>query len=433
MNRMAGVTFAGILVAMFAACGSPGATPSDADAIDVFGPYRGNEADRFAASLRGFEQATGIEVNYTGSADFVSDLRQRVESGLDAPDIAIVPQPGFVSELVERDLAVALGDATLAAIDEHYGARAETLTQPGPGYTAPYRISPKSLVWYRPDVFEEFGWEVPATFDELEVLADRIGELQPDSSGTRVAPWCFTMAAGTATGWAATDWVEDVVLRIDGPAVYDRWTAGELRWDDPEIRAALARVDDLVVETGRSAGGLRSILQVDVAEGGEPMFDDAPGCAMYKQAAFAESWFPDGVEIGADVDFFVLPGRDAGSAAPMLVGADSLVQFSDDERVGELMTYLVSPDGGREWAKRGGYLSARTSIDIETYHTDTDRRFAELLLDGRELRFDASDLMTPDIGAGLLWREITAWVAGTTSTDAFVTTIDAAIASSNEP
>jgi alpha-glucoside transport system substrate-binding protein len=433
MNRIVAVTSAGILAAMFAACGSPSATPSDADAIDVFGPYRGNEADHFAASLRGFEQATGIEVNYTGSADFVSDLRQRVESGLDAPDIAIVPQPGFVSELVERDLAVALGDATLAAIDEHYGARAETLTQPGAGYTAPYRISPKSLVWYRPDVFEEFGWEVPATFDELEVLADRIGELQPDSSGTRIAPWCFTMAAGTATGWAATDWVEDVVLRIDGPAVYDRWTAAELQWDDPEIRAALARVDDLVVETGRSAGGLRSILQVDVAQGGEPMFDDAPGCAMYKQAAFAESWFPDGVEIGADVDFFVLPGSDATTPAPMLVGADSLVQFSDDERVGELMTYLVSPDGGREWAKRGGYLSARTSIDIETYHTDTDRRFAELLLDGRELRFDASDLMTPDIGAGLLWREITAWVAGTTSTDAFVSTIDAAIASSNDP
>jgi alpha-glucoside transport system substrate-binding protein len=433
VNRIAGVTFAGILAAMFAACGSPGATPSDADAIDVFGPYRGNEADRFAASLRGFERATGIEVNYTGSADFVSDLRQRVESGLDAPDIAVVPQPGFVSELVERELVVALDGATLAAIDEHYGARVETLTRPGPGYTAPYRISPKSLVWYRPDVFERYGWEVPATFDELEALADRIDDLDPDTAGARIAPWCFSMAAGTATGWAATDWVEDVVLRIDGPAVYDRWAAGELQWAAPEIRAALERVDELVVETGRSAGGLRSILQVDVDQGSEPMFDDEPGCAMYKQAAFAESWFPDGVEIGTDVDFFVLPGRDATTPAPMLVGADSLVQFSDDDRVSELMTYLVSPDGGREWARRGGYLSARTSIDVETYHTDTDRRFAALLLDGRELRFDASDLMTPDIGAGLLWREITAWVAGTTSTDAFVTTIDAAIVSSNEP
>lgn len=433
MRRTVAVTLAGVLAATVAACGSSEATTSDAGAIDVFGPYRGNEADRFAASLRGFEQTTGIEVNYTGSADFVSDLRQRVERGLDAPDIAIVPQPGFVSELVERDLAVALSDTTLAAIDEHYGTRTETLTRPAPGYTAPYRISPKSLVWYRPDVFEQYGWEVPATFDELELLAERIGQQDLGSDGAPIAPWCFTMAAGTATGWAATDWVEDVVLRIDGPAVYDRWTAGELPWDSPEVRAALARVDDLVVATGRSAGGLRSILQVDVDLASEPMFDDAPGCAMYKQAAFAESWFPNDVEIGTDVDFFVLPGQDPATPAPMLVGADSLVQFSDDDRVGELMTYLVSPDGGREWAKRGGYLSARTSIDIETYHTDTDRRFAELLLDGRVLRFDASDLMAPDIGAGLLWNEITAWVAGTSSTDVFVTTIDEAVASSTEP
>jgi alpha-glucoside transport system substrate-binding protein len=433
MRRILTVTLAGLLAATLAACGSSSAPSSDVDAIDVFGPYRGNEADRFAASLRGFEQATGIEVHYTGSADFVRDLRQRVESGLDAPDIAIVPQPGFVSELVERDLTVALSDATLAAIDEHYGERAETLTRQAPGYTAPYRISPKSLVWYRPDVFAQYGWEVPATFDELEALVDRIGQQDLGGDGSPTAPWCFSMAAGTATGWAATDWVEDVVLRVGGPAVYDRWTAGELQWNGSEIRVALASVDELVVAAGRSAGGLRSILQVDVAEAGEPMFDDAPGCAMYKQAAFAEAWFPDDVEIGADVDFFVLPGRDSAVAAPMLVGADSLVQFSDDDRVVELMNYLVSPDGGREWAKLGGYLSARTSIDIETYHTDTDRRFAELLVDGRELRFDASDLMTPDIGAGLLWSEITAWVAGASSTDQFVTTIDDSIASSTEP
>jgi alpha-glucoside transport system substrate-binding protein len=433
MRPIVAVTCAATFAVVLAACGGPSATSSDVDAIDIFGPYRGNEADRFAASLRGFEEATGIEVDYTGSADFVSDLRQRVESGLDAPDIAIVPQPGVIIELVERDLAVALSDTTLAAIDEHYGSRAEDLTRPAPGYTAPYRISPKSLVWYRPDVFARYGWEIPATLDDLETLVDMIEDQDLEGADGPIAPWCFTMAAGSATGWAATDWVEDVVLRVAGPAVYDRWTVEEVPWGDPSIRGALTRVDELVVQTGRSAGGLRSMLQIDVAEAGEPLFDDPPGCAMYKQAAFAESWFPGGVEIGADVDFFVLPGEDAATPAPMIVGADGLVQFSGDERVDELMAYLVSPEGSREWAEQGGYLSARTSVDIDTYYTDTDRRFAALLLDGRELRFDASDLMTPDIGAGLLWTEITAWVAGTSSLDQFVTTIDDAIAVSNDP
>jgi alpha-glucoside transport system substrate-binding protein len=112
---------------------------------------------------------------------------------------------------------------------------------------------------------------------------------------------------------------------------------------------------------------------------------------------------------------------------------DGFVQFSDDALVDELMAYLVSPEGGREWAKRGGYLSARTSVDLDTYYTDADRQLAEVLLDGRPLRFDASDLMPAEIGAGLLWTEISAWIAGASSLDQFVSTIDDAIAASPTP
>jgi alpha-glucoside transport system substrate-binding protein len=407
-----------------AACDDPAPTP-ERDAIEIFGPYRGAEADNFAASLRGFEEETGVEVNYTGSANFVSDLRQRVESGLDSPDIAVVPQPGLIADLVDRDLVVPLSDGTLDAITENYGERAGDVTQGAAGYVAPYRIALKSLVWYRPDVFAQFGWEVPTTGDELDELVDDIG-----AAGIDMAPWCFTMASGTATGWAATDWVEDLVLHRAGLDAYDRWVAGALDWSDPSIREALSTFDELVVRSGRSVGGLRSILQVNVDEASEPMFGDPAGCAMYKQASFAQSWFPDDVAIGDGVDFFVMPGADAAQPSPMLIGADGLVQFSDDPRVDDLMTYLVSPDGGREWAERGGYLSARSSVDLDTFYAGSDRRLAALLLDGRELRFDASDLMPPEIGSDLLWGEITSWTAGRSSLDDFATTIDNAIADS---
>jgi alpha-glucoside transport system substrate-binding protein len=428
MRRRALVaTLTATLLIALTACDDPQSPASgDEEAIDVFGPYRGVEADNFAASLRGFEEATGIAVNYTGSADFVSDLRQRVESGLDAPDIAVIPQPGLIAELIDREVVVPLADTTIAAIGEHYGQRAADLTAAGEAYVAPYRVSPKSLVWFRPEVFEEQGWSIPTTLDELVDLVEEIQESQADSS-TPMAAWCFAMASGSATGWAATDWIEDLVVHRSGTDVYDRWTAGEIAWDDPAIRDALATFDELVVTSGRTAGGLRTILQTDVTRASEPLFRDPPGCAMYKQAAFAEAWFPDGVEIGDDVDAFVFPSAAASSESPMIVGADSLVQFDDDDRVVQLMDYLVSPDGGREWARRGGYVSARTSIDVDTYHTESDRTFARLLTDGRELRFDASDLMPPDIGSGLLWQEITRWTSGTVSVDEFVTTMDEAI------
>ena len=311
------VALAGVTIA---ACDRASPAPGG-EAIEVFGPYRGAEADNFAASLRGFEQETGIEVNYTGSADFVSDLQQRAESGLDAPDIAVVPQPGLIADLVERKVIVPLDDRTIDAIAENYSVSVDDITQGGAGFVAPYRIAPKSLVWYRPDVFEENGWAVPTTFDELVELVDRIS-----TSDSGVATWCFATAAGTATGWAATDWVEDVVLHQAGTDAYDQWTAGTLAWDDPTIRQALTTVDDLVVAAGRSVGGLRRILQGDVTEASAPMFADPPGCAMYKQASFAQSWFPDDVVIGEDVDFFVMPDIDPAETAPMLVGADGAMR-----------------------------------------------------------------------------------------------------------
>jgi alpha-glucoside transport system substrate-binding protein len=97
------------------------------------------------------------------------------------------------------------------------------------------------------------------------------------------------------------------------------------------------------------------------------------------------------------------------------------------------MAYLISPEGSEVWAGRGGFYAGLTTVDLDTYYTATDRRFAELFRDDRELRFDASDLMPSDIGSGLLWREITSWISGTTTLDQFVATMDAAYADAPRP
>ncbi|HSM67667.1 MAG TPA: ABC transporter substrate-binding protein [Ilumatobacteraceae bacterium] len=392
--------------------------------LEIFGPYREVEADNFAASLSEFEEATGIEVRYTGSADFVRDLRQRVESGISAPDIAIVPQPGLVEELIDNRALVAFDETTRSAVRTAFSDEAlAALSVDGGRFSAPFRQSVKSLVWYRPAVFEQYRWSVPETLDELSELVD---EIQTDDP--TIAPWCFSTEAGSATGWAATDWVEDLVLRRAGPEFYDEWAAGERRFGDPAVTAALAEFDALVIAAGRSTGGLPTILQTAVSDGSAPLFGDRPACAMYKQASFAESWFPDGALAEGDVDFFVLPGVEAGEPAPLVIGEDLLVQFSDDPAVHRLMTHLVSPDGAREWAARGGFFNARSDVDPDTYFHPGDRRFAVLIGDERILRPDASDAMPPAIGSDLVWREITAWIAGTNTTQEFTDNMDVAYA-----
>ena len=388
------IALIGLLAAMVMGlwkCTSAFDRDEQGEAIDVFGPWLDEDAESFGAVLADFTDRTGIGVHYTGSNDFDSDLRQRVTRGIELPDAAVIPQPGLIAELFARQLVVPLADETVDAIVENYPFSREQLSAAGTAFLLPYRTNVKSLVWFRPDVFDEHGWEVPATLDELTVLVDEI-------MNTDLAPWCFTIEDGSSTGWAASDWIEDILLRRAGPDTYDRWMLGELSFTDEHVRSAVAEFDQLVLAPGRTFGGAQRILGETVEEAPGPLFDDPPGCAMYKQANFATAWFPDDVDVGpdGDGDFFVLPAANTDETAPLLRGGDGLIMFDDREEVVRLMTFLASSDGATAWIRHGGYLSNRDTIDDDDYSED-DRAFAALLQEGRVERFDASDSFRSDI------------------------------------
>jgi alpha-glucoside transport system substrate-binding protein len=415
-RRIAGGAIA-VLGLLVAACGNAGSElESEIPVIDVFGPYRGVEADSFADVLRGFEQRAGIEVRYTGSADFVRDLQARLADDAQ-PDVAIVPQPGLVSELRERGVLVEHGERTQEALDDADND-ADVLTAGAADVAVPYRTTIKSLVWYRPEVFEANGWEVPATLDQLVELVERIRR-QDD-----IAPWCFSIASGSATGWPATDWLEDLVLRQHGEEVYDRWRDGGIAFDDSRIREGFETIETLLLGEALVAGGRRSLVQTDVVDTVGPLFGDPPGCAMFKQASFALDWMPEGTTVGDEVDVFVVPGVEAGEPAPLVVGGDSAVAFDDRAEVDALMAYLASPDGGRRWARAGGYLSARADVEIDDYYPDDVVPLVELLREDRVLRFDASDTMEPSFGSGEFWTGMTAWMSNTEPLDDVIAGFD---------
>ncbi len=401
MNRRRSVAAAFVVLLVGACSGSDSAT--DGDVVDVFGPYRGAEADALADSVRGLEDEAGIDVRYVGSADFVVDLQNRLV-GDEQPDIAIVPQPGLVTLLDDLDLLVPHGDATQALLDD--GAEFVDLAVDADDVALPYRTTIKSLVWYRPEVFAENGWAVPQTLRELERLVDEI------SSTTEIAPWCFSIASGAASGWPATDWVEDVVLRLHGPEVYDGWRDGDIAFSDERIVEAFQLVDRLVLEDGAVAGGRRSLLQTDVIEAGLPLFDDEPGCAMYKQASFALDWFPGSPTVGpdGDVDAFVLPGVGADTPAPLVVGGDHVVAFDDRVEVDRTVARLLDGGAGSELTGDDGYLSGRLDRLTETANSSS-RRLVEVLREERTTRFDASDAMDPRFGTRVIWSAMVTWMS----------------------
>ncbi len=326
----------------------------------------------------------------------------------------------MIARLIEDHDIVPLSPRTVRSVTDNYDLGVNTLTGGAGAFVVPYRVSVKSVVWYRPDLFRRHGWTVPRTLADLNRLVAAIRRADD------VSPWCFSIFSGSSTGWPATDWVEDLLLRRAGTTAYDDWVAGRLAFDSPPVRAAFEEFDAMVLGRGRTAGGLRSILQTPIMDASGPLFADPAGCALYKQASFAASWFPEGTDIGprGDVDFFLLPGVRSDRPAPLVIGGDGAVQFDRREEVNRLMTYLATADGARAWAGRGGFVSARTSVDTRTYYSGIDQRFAALLRERRTLRFDASDQMPPAVGTDLLWRQMTTWISGAEPLDAVLTTMD---------
>jgi alpha-glucoside transport system substrate-binding protein len=393
-----------VLFAVLAlALGACGPVTTDAGpSLSVFGPWRGADAEDFRATLEQFGDESGIDVRYIGSAAFAEAIRDRVEEG-DAPDVAVFPQPGLVRDLAAEgqiaSLPVQVADLATDGVVAGVGDVAAELAAAG---GVLFRLNVKSLVWYSPAEFVARGYEVPETWADLAALSRRM-------AADGVAPWCIGISAFGATGWPATDWVEDIVLRLHGTSVYDEWTAGTVPFTAEEIGDAIDTFGDLVLTD--AFGGRRATLNTSPARAQDPMFGDPPGCLMYKMASFHLPNVPDELEIGpgGDIDVFVLPGAEPGSA-PVVIGGAVAAAFVDSEPVWQLMGYLASAQSGVPWAERGEFVSPHRDFPTGSYSSDFDRRMAALVNEAGVVRFDGSDLMTARVGAGTFFDAMANYV-----------------------
>jgi len=182
--------------------------------VKIFAGIRDPEASVMEKVFAEFTKCTGIKIAYEGTDQFETLLPVRVKGG-NAPDIAIIPQPGLVATMVDTGKAVPVSAATLANINAYYNPAWRAFTTiNGRVYGAPFGASSKSLVWYSPAQFKKLGVSIPTTWAEMDAIAAKF-----KAAGAN--PWCAGIESGAATGWPATDWIEQMVLREVGPKKYN--------------------------------------------------------------------------------------------------------------------------------------------------------------------------------------------------------------------
>ena len=404
----------GLLVILSMIAVACGGSSLEGEEVFITGALVGNDAAGFQQNFDSFTEETGIIVSFQGSDNFEQEIQIQMESGA-TPDIALFPQPGGVVDAAQRGYLVALEDVGVD-LDEYKANFSEYIvglgTVDGIAYGGAHAFNLKSIVWYQPAEFEARGYSVPETWDEMIALADQIV-----SEGMN--PFCFGMYSNGASGWLATDWMEDIMLRTgEGTVTYDKWVNHEIPFNDPVVQNAATLLSQIMHTEGYVVGGTDAIVSTYFGNAQDPMFEkDAngnPGCFMHRQASFITSFWPEAAQAGAGTEttVFPFPAMDDGLPKAALGGGDMFAVFTEgNEAVNAVVEYMLSDNFFAAAAQRpdNSRIYGHVQFDSSLYSKDITRVLADAItgaLAENAFRFDASDLMPPEVGAGSFWKEM---------------------------
>lgn len=419
-RRLMAVAAAGALFLTAAGCG--GDDEGDSNTVVIWSSMDPPVQEGLEAALVPLAEEEGITIDWQ-RVDNINQLIMTKIQANDTPDIAFIPQPGVVGDIVERNAAQPLDDVVdVAALEESMipgTLDAGTVDDQLYGLLVSSNI--KSLVFYPKKAWEEAGFQAPETLDELVQLTD-----QMRSDGE--TPWCMGIESDTATGWPATDWFEDLVMRFGGADVYNQWVQHEIPFTDDVVVESGEYFEELMFTEGNVLGGQEAITSTNFGTAGNPMFDAKPGCWMYKQGSFITGFFPENVVANLDeeVGVFGFPPAETGGENPVLGGGDMAVLMSDSEQASTVMEILSRSEIGDEAPGIEGstFVSPHKDFALDNYPTELQKQTADIAYQSTAFLFDGSDQMPGEVGAGSFWRESTEWITGNQSLDEMLQNIE---------
>jgi alpha-glucoside transport system substrate-binding protein len=377
--------------------------------VSIYATIRDAEADKLEQSWKQFEDCTNIKIDYEGTGEFETQIKVRVDGG-NAPDIAVFPQPGLLATFAKSGKLKEAPQPVKDNVSKNWAKDWATYTTvDGKLYGAPLGANVKSYVWYSPSLFKEKGYQIPKTWNELIALSDKMA-----ADGTK--PWCAGIESGEATGWPATDWIEDIMLRDQGPDVYDQWVQHKIPFNDPKVASAVDRAGGILKNpkyVNAGFGEVKSIAATSFQEAGLPVKDKK--CGMHRQANFYSNQWPKGTKVAEDGDVyaFYFPSIDPAKGKPVLVGGEFPAAFDDREEVVKVQAYLSSPEWANSRAKLGDWFSANKGLDQSAVTGTIDKLSVQILQDpSTVVRFDGSDMMPGAVGSGSFWKGMTDWING---------------------
>jgi spermidine/putrescine-binding protein len=399
----------------------PHAQSLDGESIEVAAVWTGAEQKNFKRVLDAFEAKTGASVTFTSTGDDISAALEPRIAGGDAPDVAILPQPGLLKDFAARGTLKSVESAAGKQVDQSYAPIWRTLgTVDNTLYGVWVKAANKSLVWYNTKVFDDAGVKPASTFDDLLSSMQTVSDFG-------VPP----LSVGAANGWTLTDIFENIYLAQAGPEKYDQLTGHSIPWTDQSVKDALATMGE-VVKSSWLPGGTGDALQTEFPESVQNVFSDPPKAATEIEADFVGATITGDTKakVGTDAKVFPFPAIGGGEASTV-TGGDVAVMFNDNAAARAFVKYLATPAAGEVWAKPGGYISPNKDVSLSAYPDKTTRQIAKALVESTNVRFDMSDQQPSSFGATDgqgEWKLFQDWLSNPSDVDGITQQLESAAA-----
>ncbi|HVL81880.1 MAG TPA: ABC transporter substrate-binding protein [Actinomycetota bacterium] len=390
MRLLRPLSIALMLALVGTACGDTGTDGRDGGGgtVEIAAVWTAAEQEAFREVLDAFTEETGTQVTYTSTGDQIATvLRTRLE-GNDPPDLAVLPQPGLLRDLVSQNAVKPIEEIVGETVDENWapswrelGSIDDTL------YGLWFKASNKSTVWYNVRAFENAGVEAPETWDDFKRTLTTIRD-----SGTT------PLAIGGGSGWVLTDWFENIYLRTAGPELYDQLVAHEIPWTHDSVKAALRTFGEILQDRNMIARNDPTALEFEASV--DAVWRNPPDAAIVFEGDFVPGVASVEAEAETDYDVFDFPSI-GGSPAAVVGSGDMVVMLDDNPQARALLEYLATPEAAEIWAAKGGFGTPNQAVDANAYPDPIIRRTATALAEAETFRFDLSDLVPSELGGDL--------------------------------
>jgi len=402
------------------ACGGDDGGGSDSNTVTIWSSVDQPVQDGLLKALEA-KVGSDVKIDWQKVENINQLIMTKIQAG-DTPDIAFIPQPGVVKDMVNLEAVQPLDDVvSQESKDTMIPGTLEAGTVDDKLYGLLVSANVKGLVFYPKKAWEAAGYPTEvASIDDLNALTEQI-------KGDGNTPWCMGIESDTATGWPATDWFETLIAKYGGVDQYNSWVTHETPFDSDLVRQAAAEFEELMFTEGNVLGGQKAIASTNFGTAGNPMFDEKPGCWMYNQGSFITGFFPDDVkaDLDANVGVFGFPPATAGGDNPVIGGGDMATLLSDSDNAKTVMQALSETDIGNDAAANSSFISPHTDFDDSLYANDLVRSYAKVAKESTGFLFDGSDQMPGEVGAGTFWKDMTAWISGQEDLDTALKNIDA--------